>query len=135
MALFQAFEAEDVTNSGKLSKAVWAAIMARVTDVRIRWLVVLAGISDADVVEHGFVHYCKFLKCYSGKAETVKTLTLDTLYAQRHKLEALFHVFDVDGDGSISLPEFVKGLSYYRRIRPPHTTSITISDDCALGQI
>jgi len=44
---------------------------------------------------------------------------MDAMYAQRTKLEAIFHYFDRDGNGTISRSEFHQGCNLLNTTLPP----------------
>lgn len=119
-ALQQAFMAEDTHNSGMIPKGVWAEIMARVTEIQIRWLTTLPKIANEDTVSNGNVLYEKFLQIFSTKLDTIGDHDLmDSMYAQRGKLEAIFNYFDRDGNGTISREEFQQGCVLLNQTLPP----------------
>lgn len=116
-ALYQAFLAADTENCGLIPKSVWSDIMARVTDIRIRWLITLPAMCCEDVISSGRVAYNTFLKGFSlNSAKDVDIM--DSLYSQRSKLEAIFNYFDSDGNGSISRAEFLQGCEVLNKVLP-----------------
>lgn len=115
-ALYQSFLAADTENTGWISKGVWSEIMARVTDLRIRWCLILPSLSEkTNVTANGLVQYQSFLNSFMLDSELS---VIDTLYAQRPKLEAIFNYFDSDANGMISRSEFRQGCELLNEILP-----------------
>jgi len=118
-ALQQAFLAADTDNSGLVSKAVWADLMARITQVQIRWLSTLPIIGAEGSIKGGNVDYTFFLQSFGSKTNDSMTGNLmDSMYAQKSKLEAIFHYFDRDGNGTISRAEFRSGCDLLNNTLP-----------------
>ena len=118
-ALHQAFLAADTENSGMVSKLTWAEVMTRVTQIQIRWLTTLPIIAPDDVVRGGQVAYGPFLASFSTSKGAQSGNLMDAMYAQRTKLEAIFHYFDRDGNGTISRAEFRQGCELLNTTLPP----------------
>ena len=52
----------------------------------------------------------------------------DALYAQHHKLAAVFHFFDKDGDGVISTDEFISGCELLNQTLDEHSKILKIPE-------
>jgi hypothetical protein len=103
-ALLSAFEAADTENVGFVSRTKWSEIMQEVTNIKIRWLSILATIATKDCTSPTSVNYVKFLQAYSvanhaalgrvahgdegadGKRSSQSEI-VDQMYGQRRKLE------------------------------------------------
>jgi len=118
-ALHQAFLAADTENTGTLSKTIWAEVMTRVTQVQIRWLTTLPIIAPDECVRGNNVQYTSFLQSFSSHLNDQAGNLMDAMYAQRTKLEAIFHYFDRDGNGTISRSEFHQGCNLLNTTLPP----------------
>jgi len=118
-ALNQAFQAADTHNTGFVSKLTWAEVMTRVTQVQIRWLTTVSIIAPPEVVKGGTVEYGPFLASFSARLGENTGNLMDAMYAQRTKLEAIFHYFDRDGNGTISRAEFRQGCELLNTTLPP----------------
>lgn len=121
-ALAQEFQAADTENTGLLPKMVWAEIMTNVTGIRIRWMTTISVIAPEDCLRNHMVDYRMFLESYSTQKKLShegKTGDLmDSMYAQRSKLEAIFYYFDKDGNGTISRAEFAQGCDMLNTTLP-----------------
>lgn len=125
-ALEVQFETIDTGNTGIITRAQWAEIMLKVTNVQIRWLGLLSQIAAPDSLTPTTVDYRKFLSTYSVKPKNNSKAAndkdnsklLDAMYAQRKKLEAVFTFFDTNGDGVISPQEFRTGCDFLNENLP-----------------
>jgi 3-methyladenine DNA glycosylase Tag len=103
-ALTLAFETLDVEQTGEVTRAQWAEVMQSVTTIRIRWLGIISTIAPADSLTPSHVNYRKFLNSYTvNKSDGSQCNVLDSIYANRKKLETVFNFFDTNGDGVRSL--------------------------------
>lgn len=116
-ALAVAFEALDKDHKGIITRVQWAETMQRVTTVKIRWLGLVASITPPASLTPTTVNYRIFLDNYVVKMRNATPTSgdnaamLDTIYAQRKKLEAVFNFFDTNGDKIISPEEFRNGCA------------------------
>lgn len=117
-ALQQAFETADVTCSKTVTKMQWSEIMQRVTNLKIMWLAILKELSPT-CISGNIIYYAMFLKGLKKTVEDSCSVTVDSLYGQRQKLETIFHFFDKNGDGTISREEFRKGCDFMNTTLPP----------------
>ena len=125
-ALIQAFQTADYDCSGRVTKMVWAEIMQRVTLLKILWLGTIQNLSPQAVFGN-YIDYNIFLNSFSmhhnqgtGRDDVdSNTLSMDSMYGQRTKLEAVFHFFDNNGDGAISREEFRLGCDFMNTTLPP----------------
>ena len=115
--LQQAFETCDVTCSKTVTMSQWSEIMQRVTNLKILWLTILKELSP-ECINGNLVHYALFLKSLKKTVEDSNSITVDSLYGQRQKLETIFHFFDKNGDGTISREEFRKGCDFMNTTLP-----------------
>jgi serine/threonine-protein phosphatase with EF-hands len=123
-ALFQAFETADPDGTGKVTKMTWAEIMQRVTQLKILWLGTINNLAPQAV--HGnYIDYSVFLNSFGIHSSSRSTdvdqnvLSMDSMYGQRTKLEAVFYFFDKNGDGTISRDEFRLGCDFMNTTLPP----------------
>eukprot|EP00603_Paraphysomonas_imperforata_P002873 CAMPEP_0114426234 /NCGR_PEP_ID=MMETSP0103-20121206/7681_1 /TAXON_ID=37642 ORGANISM="Paraphysomonas imperforata, Strain PA2" /NCGR_SAMPLE_ID=MMETSP0103 /ASSEMBLY_ACC=CAM_ASM_000201 /LENGTH=849 /DNA_ID=CAMNT_0001595165 /DNA_START=186 /DNA_END=2735 /DNA_ORIENTATION=- len=117
-ALQQAFETVDVSCSKTVTMSQWSEIMQRVTNLKILWLTILKELSP-ECINGNHIHYALFLKSLKKTVEDTNSITVDSLYGQRQKLETIFHFFDKNGDGTISREEFRKGCDFMNTTLPP----------------
>ena len=96
----------------------WSEIMQRVTNLKILWLTLLKELSP-ECTNGNLVHYALFLKSLKKTVEDNNSITVDSLYGQRQKLETIFYFFDKNGDGTISRDEFRKGCDFMNTTLPP----------------
>lgn len=125
-ALFSAFEAADLDNVGYVSRTTWSQIMLNCTNIKIRWLSILAIIAPPQSLMGSTVNYRLFLNEYSLKplvseGEQDETSAyrgdiVDSIYSQRKKLEAIFVFFDENKDGVISASEFLNGCEKLNKL-------------------
>ena len=121
-ALFARRTGED----GTVSCAEWEEIMAEATDLQIHWASVIPIIAPPDSLRQGGarIHVQSFLSDYEGAIrqrikeeaadeerddETTASEVMDALYANHHRLIAVFRFFDRDGNGIITPDEFKEG--------------------------
>lgn len=120
--LYHEFQKVDTEGTGLVTKQQWADIMLAVTEVQIRWTGTLSVIMPDDAIVDDKIDYHKFLQTFhlkmqrSGKDEA--DLMMDAMYANRAKLEAIFHFFDTDGNGTISREEFRTGCDFLNQTIP-----------------
>jgi serine/threonine-protein phosphatase with EF-hands len=126
-ALTQAFETADADGTGRITKMAWADIMQRVTLLKILWLGTLNTLCPACVCGN-LIDYRTFLNSFSlhtaaaaadGASADANVLSMDSMYGQRTKLEAVFRFFDKNGDGAISRAEFRLGCDFMNTTLPP----------------
>lgn len=122
--LLRGFEAADPDNTGVLPMARWAEIMSAETQLLIRWSATVGALVPEDCVQDNGVVYRRFLETFdlkvrSGTSGGGGEVMMDALYANRSKLEAIFHFFDTNGDGSISREEFARGCNVINQTLPP----------------
>jgi serine/threonine-protein phosphatase with EF-hands len=133
-ALLQAFELLDHENIGKINKLAWAEIMQRVTCLKILWLRTISNICPHAIVGNS-IDYHLFLNHFTSMASSLRNgnghdndnpyeqhgnmLSMDSMYGQRSKLEAVFRYFDQNGDGMISRSEFKLGCDFINTTLPP----------------
>lgn len=126
-ALLLAFEVVDHENTGRITKLAWAEIMQRVTLLKILWLRTIYNICPQSVFGN-YIDYHIFLNNFtpSGSFAThssnpyeLNMLSMDSMYGQRAKLEAVFRYFDTNGDGVISRNEFQLGCDFINTTLPP----------------
>lgn len=106
-ALSSAFQAADSEDLGVVSRIDWAEIMQRVTQIKIRWLSIIASIAPADSLIGSYIDYKKFLSHFSvvrndsgvSIDNEAHIGAMDDMYGQRKKLETVFYYFDSNGDG------------------------------------
>ena len=79
-------------------------IILQITQISIRWLMIINTVVPAEALTHTAVDYDEFLRSYKlvstndhNDFEDIKII--DDLYGQRKKLESLFCFFDTDGNG------------------------------------
>ena len=131
-ALLQAFEMLDHDNTGKINKLAWAEIMQRVTLLKILWSRTISNICPQAILGN-FIDYQIFLHHFtslessssflshpnSNPYESGNMLSMDSMYGQRPKLEAVFRFFDQNNDGVISRSEFQLGCDFINTTLPP----------------
>ena len=74
------------------------------------------AIIDDDIDYHKFLQTFHLKLQRSGRDES--DVMMDALYANRSKLEAIFHFFDTDGNGTISREEFRTGCDFLNQTIP-----------------
>ncbi len=122
-ALLNAYEAADHDHTGKLTKLIWSECMSKVTKLNILWLPTIKALAPT-AIEGNFIKYMQFLDTFSphgqgGQSEAV--LSMDDMYGQRVRLEAVFKFFDKDGSGAISREEFKLGCDFMNTTLPPES--------------
>ena len=119
-ALQQAFEIVDMKLAKAVTKTQFSEIMQRVTNLKILWLAILKDLCPQ--AENGnFVNYVTFLKSMRRSVGDTNSMSVDSLYGQRQKLETIFHFFDKNNDGTISREEFRKGCDFMNTTLPPES--------------
>lgn len=106
-----AFEAYDVEQRGRVSRNQWAEIMAKVTNIHIRWLTVVHTVVEPQHITPTEVFYSEFLNSftYARSAGDEHTDIRDVLYANRRTVEAVFRYFDKDNNKLITREDFISG--------------------------
>jgi Ca2+-binding EF-hand superfamily protein len=119
-ALLHAFEAADGEASNRVTKLQFADIMVKVTKLNILWLPTIKALSP-DSIDGNWIDYVKFLNSCSPHTAngSEAILSMDDMYGQRARLEAVFKFFDKDGNGTISREEFKLGCDFMNTTLPP----------------
>lgn len=128
-------------HKGRISPALWAGCMEDVLKLQLHWLKIRPLLTPVD--EDGLIDYKQFLDRYNadgrlkdeksnedeehvdGESSDKLTPTqlrrreaLNSLYPHRMKIEALFRMFDKNGDGMINEEEFVEGIKILNKHLP-----------------
>lgn len=106
-----ALEAYDDNNNDYVEKIEFTEILERICNIGIDWMSVLPSIVPSNCCKVETINYIGFLESLTvvHKKENLIGGSLDAMYANRKKLEAIFYFFDTDGSGQIDRDEFRKG--------------------------
>lgn len=110
------FVTADVANTGIVSRNTWAQVMRDATGVEMLWVPLIPVCVPKQALKGLDVDYVKFLDAYH--VEGGVQLEMQSFYAHRKKIEAVFRFFDVDGNGFISHEEFVNGCAVINEMLP-----------------
>lgn len=135
IGLKAAFEASDISNTGLVSRNDWADIMQRATNIKIRWLAIIASIAPSECLSPQYVNYKIFLASLTlvKSNDVANADAMDAMYAQRKKLETVFYFFDTNNDGAISREEFRNGCAILNSSMPEGSSEKLTSVDHMLS--
>lgn len=138
--LILAFRKNDIEKKGVISIAMWSSIMSSVLQLDLQWVSIQPLL--AQLTEDKLIWYQEFLDRYvvsvaSGgnnedeqdEKHMQRRDLFNSLYRHRTRLEALFRVFDQNGDGVISKEEFREGITLLNQHLPAGTHAFTHVDE------
>ncbi|XP_008578074.1 PREDICTED: serine/threonine-protein phosphatase with EF-hands 1 [Galeopterus variegatus] len=104
--LIRAFQLQDYTKSGKLSKTQWAFSMEKTLGLNLPWRSLSSHLVKTD--EDGNIDYMSsFQNIHIEKpVEEIQSTLVETLYRYRSDLQIIFNIMDSDHSGLISMEEF-----------------------------
>mmetsp|Transcript_27526 Transcript_27526/g.34406 ORF Transcript_27526/g.34406 Transcript_27526/m.34406 type:complete len:670 (-) Transcript_27526:400-2409(-) len=111
----------DHGNNGLVTKTDWATVMVNVTGLQVLWISLIPTLVPDEAIEGiSNINYRIFLEKFNAHLNKVQNTgeagsMVNTLYANRQKLQAIFQFFDKDGNGSISREEFQQGCEYINK--------------------
>jgi serine/threonine-protein phosphatase with EF-hand domain len=117
-SLTLALEAYDDNNNDYVEKNEFTEILERICNIGIDWIPILPSIVPSNCWKDETIHYIRFLESLSvvHKKESLTGGSMDAMYANRKKLEAIFYFFDTDGSGQIDRDEFRKGCELLNKL-------------------
>ncbi|CAK4628756.1 hypothetical protein AeMF1_015246 [Aphanomyces euteiches] len=125
--LLARFQEKDVHGTNHIEIPAWEHVMDQVLQMKLNWPVVRPLLTSVEP-DHT-INYVGFLNRYQvrglGDSEDVAKETrtkrqaiFNGMYRYRKRLEALFQVFDQDGNGTINLDEFKAGIEILNQHLP-----------------
>ncbi|RHY61173.1 hypothetical protein DYB34_003004 [Aphanomyces astaci] len=125
--LLERFEAADEAKSHVIPVSSWEHIMDDVLQVKLNWTIVRPLVTSTEPADPQAINYVEFLYRYQVRgleiedehdggqrvAEDTRKRRRDmfnNMYRYRKRLQALFQVFDQDGNGTINLDELKAGI-------------------------
>ncbi|OQS02982.1 calcineurin-like phosphoesterase [Thraustotheca clavata] len=131
--LLQKFQEADAEKTSLVSLNQWELIMEAELQLKLNWQAIRPLLTSMD--SNQMINYIQFLDRYqtAGQVETNDNDTTTTerrsmfnnMYRYRKRLEALFQVFDRDGNGTINLEEFKAGIEILNSHLPPNMKPFT----------
>ncbi|RLO11840.1 hypothetical protein DYB28_001250, partial [Aphanomyces astaci] len=144
--LLERFEAADEAKSHVIPVSSWEHIMDDVLQVKLNWTIVRPLVTSTEPADPQAINYVEFLYRYQVRgleiedehdggqrvAEDTRKRRRDmfnNMYRYRKRLQALFQVFDQDGNGTINLDELKAGIEILNEHLPVGMKPFTHPED------
>ncbi|KDO32597.1 hypothetical protein SPRG_03070 [Saprolegnia parasitica CBS 223.65] len=133
--LLKRFQDADPTQTTLVSLPTWMQIMEDELHMKLNWQAIRPLLTSMDA--NSMINYEQFLDRYqtAGQTKPDEVVSDDrrgmfnNMYRYRKRLEALFQVFDKDGNGTISLDEFKAGIDILNAHLPPNVKPFTKAEE------
>ncbi|XP_062939446.1 serine/threonine-protein phosphatase with EF-hands 1 isoform X3 [Cynocephalus volans] len=104
--LIRAFQLQDYTKSGKLSKTQWAFSMEKTLGLNLPWRSLSSHLVKTD--KDGNIDYMSSFQDIriEKPVKEIQSTLVETLYRYRSDLQIIFNIMDSDHSGLISMEEF-----------------------------
>ncbi|ETW02752.1 hypothetical protein H310_05251 [Aphanomyces invadans] len=143
--LLRQFQAVDSSSTQCVSTAQWDAVMQQTLQMHLNWASIRPLLTSTEANQT--INYVNFLNRYQargtcGADDAAATPEgpvapdvadrrdmFNNMYRYRKRLQALFQVFDQDGNGTINLDEFKAGIDILNKHLPPGMKPFTHAED------